>query len=56
MRCCLKVVVFFSIFSSGEHFVQPSGTILAFSNFGKGAYEEQFCKIILESGHWKMSF
>ena len=29
-RCCLKFfVVFFSIFSSGGHFVQPSGTILA---------------------------
>ena len=31
-RCCLKLLVFFgffSIFSSGGHFVQPSRTILA---------------------------
>ena len=27
-KCCLNV--FFSIFSSGGHFVQPSGTILAY--------------------------
>ena len=41
-RCC------FSIFSSGGHFVQQSGTILATS--GKGVLKEHFCEIILTSG------
>ena len=40
----------FSIFSSGDHFVQQSRT--HFGNFGKGGYEKHFCEIILKSGHW----
>ena len=38
----------FSIFSSGDHFVKPKGTILAILVKG---HEEHFCEIILKSGH-----
>ena len=40
----------FSIFSSGDHFVQQSRTILAI--LVKGNEEKHFCEIILKSGHW----
>ena len=39
---------FFSIFSSGRHFVQPSRAILVILVIGK----EYFCANILKSGHW----
>ena len=52
----------FSIFSSGGHFFQRSGTILGppfylgqpnhFRNFGRGSPKELFCEIILISSHW----
>ena len=42
-----------SIFSSGGHFIQQSGTILAFliENYPK----KHFCEIILKSAHWSWS-
>ena len=46
-RCHLKL---FSIFSSGGHSVQWSGTILAI--FGRGSSKEHFCEIILKLDHW----
>ena len=39
-----------SIFSSGGHFVQQSGIILAF--LVEDHPKEHFCEIILESVHW----
>ena len=41
----------FSIFCSGGHFVQWSGTILAI--FSRGSPKEHFYEIILKSGHWR---
>ena len=46
-RCRLKG---FSIFSFDGHFVQRSGTILAF--FSRGSSKEHFCEIILKSANW----
>ena len=40
----------FSILSSSGHFVQQSRTILVI--LVKGALEEHFCEIILQSGPW----
>ena len=40
----------FSIFCSGGHFVQRSGTILAI--FGLGSPKKPFCEVILKSNHW----
>ena len=40
----------YSIFISGSHFIQRSGTI--FSNFGKESHKEHFFEIILKSVHW----
>ena len=39
-----------SIFSSGGHFVQQSGTILAF--LVEDYPKEHFCEIIVKSVHW----
>ena len=39
-----------SIFSSGGHFVQQSGTILAF--LVGDLPKKHFCEIILNSVHW----
>ena len=39
----------FSTFSSGGHFFSGAEPL---GNFGKGAWEEHFCEIILKSGHW----
>ena len=41
-----------SIFSSGGHFVQQSGTTLAF--LVEDHPKEHFCEIILKSVHWYM--
>ena len=45
----MSLKVFFSIFSSGGHCVQPSGTFLA---IWVKSNKRLFCKIILKSGHW----
>ena len=48
----------FSVFSSGGHFVQPSGTILAYlveGHFGSGPFKEHLYEIILKLGHWPTS-
>ena len=45
-RCCLKG---FSIFSSADHFVQRSGTILAILVEG---HPRNMSEIILKSAHW----
>ena len=39
-----------SICSSGGHFIQKSGTILAI--FGRRSPEQYFCEILLKSGYW----
>ena len=58
----VDVVKVSSIFSSGGHFVQLSGTILAylvegrnFSIFSRVSPTKHFCEIILNLVHWSMS-
>ena len=42
---------FFSIFSSGSHFVEGKGTIFTILVEARSP-KEHFCDIILKSGHW----
>ena len=46
-RQIMSFKVFFSIFSSGSHFVQQNHL----SNFGRGSPNEHFYEVILKSGH-----